>query len=79
MGRRIIRIVGLVWVTIAALLWLAGIAGAFAENGFRGGLAQVGYWLNPFNVSNLIVTAVVFGPGVALLVWADKLTRRAED
>ena len=59
--------IGWVRVGLASLLLMLGIAGAFVSNGLWGGIAQLQEWFSPYNLANLAVLAVTFGPGIALL------------
>ena len=70
---RIARVAGLLWIAAASGLWLVGIAGAFAANGFWGGVQQIQVWMSPFNIISWLVIVVVFGPGLALLSWAHSM------
>lgn len=60
---------GYVWLTLAGLLILAGIAGTW----MKGGLAAVQELLSPFNIVNWIVTLITLAPGLGAVAWADKL------
>ena len=60
---------GYVWLTLAGLLILAGIAGTW----MKGGFSAVQDLLSPFNIVNWIVTFITLAPGLGALAWADKL------
>lgn len=68
----ILKVFGYIWLTLAALLILAGIAGTW----MKGGFSAVQALLSPFNVLNYIVTVITFAPGIGALMWADKLKER---
>ena len=66
---------GYVWLAVAGLLILAGIAGTWMTGGF----SAVQKLLSPFNVVNFIVTMITLAPGLGALVWAEKLSSSAPD
>jgi hypothetical protein len=72
MGIKALRVFGYVWLVLAVLLILVGIAGVWMKEGF-GGVQEL---LSPFNLANWFVTASTVAPGIAALVWADKLAAR---
>jgi hypothetical protein len=66
MGVKVLRVFGYVWLVLAGLLILVGI----------GGVWMVQELLSPFNLANWFVTALTLAPGIAALLWADKLAAR---
>jgi hypothetical protein len=65
---------GYVWLIAAGFLILAGIAGTWTAGGF----SAVQDVLNPFNVSNYVVTIITLAPGIGALVLARKIETRDE-
>lgn len=65
---RVLRIIGLGWCYAIALV----IAVALVAIGFRDGLWRVLEVLSPFNVANLLVTALALAPGLICLWLADR-------
>ncbi len=63
-----LKVFAYIWLTGAALLILAGIAGTW----MKGGFSAVQELLSPFNVVNWVVTVITLAPGLGALVWADK-------
>ena len=66
------KILGYIWLVIAALIILTGIAGVWMTDGFSG----VQRVLSPFNVANWIVTIITLAPGLGLLWLANKLRQK---
>jgi hypothetical protein len=67
------KVLGYIWLVLAGLLILVGIAGVWMKEGFSG----VQDLLSPFNVVNYIVTIVTLAPGIGLLMLSDKLQDKA--
>ena len=65
----LLKVLGYIWLTAAALLILAGIAGTW----MKGELFAVQELLSPFNVVNWIVTVITLTPGLVALALAEKL------
>lgn len=72
MGVTALRWFGYIWLVLAVLLILIGIVGVWMKDGF-GGVQTV---LSPFNVANWFVTLLTLAPGIAALMWADKIKAR---
>lgn len=70
----LLKVFGYIWLTAAVLLWVAGMTGAWLQGGF----SAVQALLSPFNVANYIVTVIVFAPGAAALMWAEKLKTKRQ-
>lgn len=68
----VLKTFGYIWLTGAALLILAGIAGTW----MKGGFSAVQDLLSPFNVVNWVVTVITVAPGLGALAWAEKLKVR---
>ncbi|MBM3358725.1 MAG: hypothetical protein FJY54_13500 [Betaproteobacteria bacterium] len=68
----LLKVFGYVWLTLAVLLILAGIAGTW----MKGGFSAVQELLSPFNVINWLVTVITLAPGLGALAWAEKLKAR---
>jgi hypothetical protein len=68
----VLKVFGYIWVTLAALIILAGIAGIW----MKGGFSAVQELLSPFNVINWIVTVVTLAPGIGAVMWAEKLKKK---
>jgi hypothetical protein len=66
------KVLGYIWLVLAGLLILAGIAGVLMKEGFSG----VQELLSPFNLINYIVMLTTLAPGIALLMLAEKLKSR---
>lgn len=72
MGVKALRVFGYVWLVLAGLLILVGIFGVWLKDGFGG----VQTLLSPFNITNWFVTVLTLAPGIAALMWADKIQAR---
>lgn len=72
MGVKALRAFGYVWLVLAGLLILVGIIGVWMKEGFGG----VQTLLSPFNIANWFVTVLTLAPGIAALMWADKIEAR---
>ena len=66
---RILKGFGYVWLTLAGILIVIGIVGVWMKSGFSG----VQELLSPFNILNWLVTVITLAPGIAALMWAEKL------
>ncbi len=75
---RILILSGWIWVSLASLVLVISILGAFAANGFWGGLRQIQEWFSPYNLANFIVLVLTFGPGLALISWGKKLRSKVQ-
>ena len=67
------KVLGWVWLVLAALLILAGTIGIWMSKGFHG----VQELLSPFNVSNYLVMFITIAPGVSLLMLSEKITKQS--
>jgi hypothetical protein len=72
MGIKALRVFGYVWLVLACLLILTGIAGVWMKEGF-GGVQEL---LSPFNLANWFVTILTLAPGIAALMWANTIAAR---
>ena len=70
----VLKIFGYIWVTMAAVLILAGIVGVW----MKGGFSAVQELLSPFNIVNWVVTVITLAPGIAALMWAEKLSQKQD-
>lgn len=68
----ILKFFGYIWVTLAAVAILIGIVGIW----MKGGFSAVQEVLSPFNIINWVVTVVTLAPGIAALMWAEKLSQK---
>lgn len=66
---KVLKGFGYVWLTLAGILIFVGIVGVWMKNGFSGVLEL----LSPFNILNWLVTVITLAPGIAALMWAEKL------
>jgi len=75
----VLKVFGYLWVALAIIAILAGIAGTWMKGGFSAVLEL----LSPFNFVNWIVTVVTLAPGIGALAWskslAEKRTRAASE
>jgi len=69
---KVLKIFGYIWVTLAAVLILVGIVGVW----MKGGFSAVQELLSPFNIVNWIVMVITLAPGIAALMWAEKLSQK---
>lgn len=67
------KVLGYIWLVLAGLLILVGIAGVWMKERFSG----VQDLLSPFNVANYIVTIITLAPGIGLLMLSNKLQDKA--
>ena len=67
------KVFGYIWLILAGLLILAGIAGVWMKEGFPG----VQELLSPFNVANYFGTIITLAPGIGLLMLSEKLQNKA--
>jgi hypothetical protein len=72
MGIKALRVFGYVWLILACLLILIGIGGVWMKEGF-GGVQEL---LSPFNLANWFVTVLTLAPGIAALMWANRIAAR---
>ena len=68
----VLRIFGYLWVTLAVIAILIGIAGVWMKDGFSG----VQDLLSPFNIVNYLVMAITLAPGMGALAWANHLKEK---
>jgi len=68
----VLKVFGYIWITLAGLLIFVGILGVWMEGGF----SAVQDLLSPFNVINGVVTIITLAPGMAALIWAEKLSKK---
>jgi hypothetical protein len=67
------KVLGYIWLVLASLLILIGIAGVWMKEGLSG----VQDLLSPFNVVNYIVTIMTLAPGIGLLMLSNKFQDKA--
>lgn len=65
-----LTVFGYAWVTAGGLLMVVGIGGVWFHEGFY----RVQWLLSPFNPLNLLV----FAPGIAAVLWAERLKQRRQ-
>ncbi len=65
----VLMVFGYAWLTVAALLILAGIFGTW----MKGGFSAVQELISPFNIVNYVAIVVTLAPGIGALAWADRL------
>ncbi len=63
------KVIGYIWLILAGILILMGIAGVWMKEGFSG----VQDLLSPFNIINWLVTFATLAPGIGLLMLSEKL------
>ncbi|MGR3174787.1 MAG: hypothetical protein ACUZ8N_09335 [Candidatus Scalindua sp.] len=68
------KVLGYIWLVVAGLLILVGIAGVWMKEGFSG----VQDLLSPFNVVNYIAMVIVLVPGIGLLKLSGKLQSKVQ-
>lgn len=69
---RVVTILGWVLLAGGAALVLLGLAGIAMKEGLWAALQM----LSPFNVTNFIATAITLAPGIALIMWGQKLKEK---
>jgi len=67
---KIFKIIGYSWIYLNIGIFFYSIANIWIHSGF----AKVQYILSPFNISNYVVTIVVFSPGF-LFLWLSEKTK----
>jgi hypothetical protein len=76
MMAKFLKMLGKVWLIIAALLIFMGYASIWYRHGFSE-LMEV---LSPFNIWNLIAVLVTIAPGIGLIKLGERLdVRKAGD
>jgi hypothetical protein len=68
----VLKVIGFIWLTLAGIAILIGIAGIW----MKGGFSAVQELLSPFNVINWIVMAVTLAPGLGALALANNLAEK---
>lgn len=68
------KVLGYIWLVVAGLLILVGIAGVWMKEGFSG----VQDLLSPFNVVNYIAMVIILVPGIGLLKLSGKLQSKVQ-
>lgn len=68
----VLKVFGYIWVTLAAILILVGVVGVW----MKGGFSAVQELLSPFNIVNWVVMVIALAPGIAALMWAEKLSQK---
>ena len=68
------KVLGYIWLVVAGLLILVGIAGVWMKEGFSG----VQDLLSPFNVVNYIAMVIILVPGIGLLKLSEKLQSKVQ-
>jgi len=71
---KVLRGLGYVWLVLTGILIFVGIIGVWMKSGFSG----VQELLSPFNILNWLVTVVTLAPGIAALMWAEKLKAKLD-
>ena len=61
--KTILKVLGYIWLTLAAIVILAGYVGIYMSRGWDGLWAV----LNPFNFVNAIAVVITLFPGIWLL------------
>ena len=70
-----LRTFGYIWLTIAAIIIVAGIYGVWVKEGF----SAVQDLLSPFNVINWLATIITVAPGVGAILLAGKLKSKKRE
>ena len=70
-----LKVFGYIWVTLAFIVILISLAFIWKKSGF----SAVQEIMSPFNLINWIVTAITLFPGMAALMWAEKLSHKASN
>lgn len=65
-----LKVFGYIWVTLSFIVILVSLAFIWMKSGF----SAVQEIMSPFNLINWIVTAITLAPGMAALMWANKLS-----
>lgn len=68
-----LKVFGYIWVTLSFIVILVSLAFVWMKSGF----SAVQEIMSPYNLINFIVTAITLAPGIAALMWADKLSHKA--
>ncbi len=68
----VLKVFGYIWVTLAVVFIVVGIVGVW----MKGGFSAVQELLSPFNIVNWVVTVITLAPGIAALMWAEKLSQK---
>lgn len=68
----VLKVFGYIWVILAAVVILVGIVGVW----MKGGFSAVQELLSPFNIVNWVVMLITLAPGIAALMWAEKLSQK---
>jgi len=68
----VLKVFGYVWVTLAVIAILIGIAGTW----MKGGFSAVQELMSPFNVVNWVVMVITLAPGLGALAWANNLAEK---
>jgi hypothetical protein len=68
----VLKVFGRVWMTLATIVILIGIAGTW----MKGGFSAVQELMSPFNVVNYLAIFITLAPGIGALIWADKLLEK---
>ena len=68
----LVKSFGYIWLSLATILILAGIASIW----MKGGFSAVREELSPFNIVNWFVISLGLAPGLAAFGWAKRLTAR---
>ncbi|MFC1665673.1 hypothetical protein ACFL17_08610 [Pseudomonadota bacterium] len=63
------KVMGYIWLVLASILILVGIAEVWVEDGFSG----VQDLLSPFNIAHWVVTLAILAPSLGLLMLSEKL------
>jgi hypothetical protein len=69
---KVLRVFGYIWVTLAVVLILVGYIGVW----MKGGFTVVQELLSPFNIVNWVIMLITLAPGIAALMWAEKLSQK---
>jgi hypothetical protein len=69
---KMLKVFGYIWVTLAAILILAGTVSVW----MNGGSSAVQELLSPFNIINWVVMVITLAPGIGAFMWAEKLSQK---
>lgn len=67
-----LKVFGYIWVALAVILIFIGLAGVW----MKGGFSAVQEIMSPFNILNWAVMIITLAPGIAALMWAEKLSKK---
>lgn len=77
MASRLLRFLGAGWLALlAVVLLVSAFAHVRAAASFWGGVGEVLYWFNPFNIAGFIVNVLSLAPAFIAFWAAERLDQR---